>query len=263
MPKIHKISEVSPEAQIADDVEIGPYCHIGPKVRIGQGTRIGSSVIIDGNVEIGTGNEILHHTVVGSPPQDTSWVRGTESFLRIGNNNVIHEYVTISPGTKVGTETVIGNNCMIMIGAHIAHNCRLGDYVVIVNYTALGGYTEIGDRAFLSAFVAIHQFCRIGRMAMIASFSKLAQDLPPFMTGQDAPTQVYGLNVVGMTRGGLSQETRNMVKKAYKLLYHDKYNFSDAVRVIEADPQLASVPEVMELCQFVKDAKRGICRHNA
>lgn len=257
-----KYSDIHPDAQIAEDVTIGSFCYIGPNVKIGKGTKIGSSVIIDGYVTIGENNQIYHHTVIGSPPQDTSYKLGDRTYLRIGNNNVIHEYVTISPGTKPESETVIGDNCMIMIGAHIAHNVRMGNGVVIVNFTALGGHTQIEDRAFISAFVAVHQFCRIGRMAMIAAHSKLAQDLPPFMTGQDVPVSIYGLNTVGLVRAGIESDSRTKIKRAYKLLFHDKYNYSDAVKAIEDDPDLISTPEVKELVTFIKEAKRGVCKHH-
>ncbi len=257
-----KFTDVHPDAQIAEDVVIGSFCYIGPNVKIGKGTKIGSSVIIDGYVTIGENNQIYHHTVIGSPPQDLSYKLGDRTYLKIGDNNIIHEYVTISPGTKPESETVIGNNCMIMIGAHVAHNVRLANNVIIVNYTALGGYTEIGESAFVSGFVAIHQFCRIGRNAMIASLSKVAQDVPPFMTGQDIPVSIYGLNTVGMVRAGLGPETRSLIKKAYKVIYHDKYNFSDAVKVIEDTQELIACPEVRELVDFIKNAKRGICKHH-
>lgn len=257
-----KFSDVHPDAQIAEGVEIGSFCYIGPNVKIGKGTKIGSSVIIDGYVTIGENNQIYHHTVIGSPPQDFSYKLGDRTYLKIGNNNIIHEYVTISPGTKPESETVIGDNCMIMIGAHIAHNIKLGNNVVIVNYTALGGYTEIGDGAFVSGFVAVHQFCRIGRLAMIAPLSKLAQDMPPFMTGQDIPVTIYALNTVGLMRSGLDADSRGKIKKAYKILYHDKYNFSDAVMAIEEDKDLMVCNEVVELTEFIKNAKRGICKHH-
>jgi UDP-N-acetylglucosamine acyltransferase len=262
MTVIHPAAVISPGAVLGADVEVGPYSFVGPNVVIGAGTKIGPHVIIDGWVTMGEGNTVLSHAVVGSPPQDLAW-KGDRSYLKIGDRNVIHEFVTISPGTKPESETVIGNDCMFMIGVHVAHNDRIGNNVIIVNYTALGGYVEVGDRAFLSAFVAVHQFVKIGRMAMVASFSKIAQDFPPFMMGQDAPTTIYGLNSVGLQRAGLSSDTRLMIKRAYKHLYHGELNFSDAVKAIESDPQLSSCPEVMELAGFVKNATRGVCRHHA
>lgn len=261
MTKIHPTANVHPDAVIGDDVEIGPYSCIGEHVVIGDRTKIESHVIIDGWTTIGKDNLVLHHAVVGSPPQDLAW-KGDRSYLKIGDRNVIHEFVTISPGTKPESETVIGNDCMLMVGVHVAHNDRIGNNVILVNYTSLGGYVEVGDRAFLSAFVAVHQFVKVGTLAIVASFSKISQDFPPYMMGQDSPTVVYGLNVVGMRRAGFSQETRDLIKKAYMILYHDKFNFSDAVKVIEEDAALAKCKEVEILINFIKNSNRGICRHH-
>jgi UDP-N-acetylglucosamine acyltransferase len=261
MPKIHPSAIVDPAAKIADSVEVGPFCVIGPNAVIGEGTKLGPGVIVDGWTTIGRGNVIMAWSVIGSPPQDFSW-KAERSYLRIGDNNIIHEYVTFAPGTKPETETVVGSNCMFMVHSHVGHNCRVGDNVILVNNVALGGYVEIGDRAFISAASSVHQFCRVGRLCMIGALCKPAQDIPPFMLAQDCPAVVYTLNVVGMTRAGMTPETRARIKRAYKLLYHDKYNFSDAVKAIEGTPELIAVPEVKELTEFVKSAKRGICAHH-
>ena len=261
MPKIHPSAIVDPAARLGDSVEVGPSCIVGPDAVIGEGTKLGPGVIVKGWTTIGRDNVIMPYAVIGSPPQDFSW-KGDRSYLRIGDANIIHEYVTISPGSKPESETVVGSNCMIMVGCHVAHNCRVGNNVVLVNNVALGGYVEVGDRVFISALSAVHQFCRIGRMAMVATLTRPSQDVPPFTLVQDCPALVYTLNVVGMTRAGLSAETRAQIKRAYKLLYHDKFNFSEAVSVIEGTPELISVPEVKELADFVKSAKRGICAHH-
>lgn len=261
MAKIHQMALVSPKAELADDVEVGPFSVIGDHVKIGSGTTVGSNTFIDGYVTIGSDNQILHHVVIGSPPQDLSY-QGGESYIDIGDKNIIHEFVTISPGTEPGTRTFIGNGNMLMIGVHAAHNVVIGDEAVIVNYTALGGYVEVGDRAFLSGFVAVHQFCKVGRSSLIASFSKLAQDFPPFMIGHDAPTRVYGLNAIGMRRAGIDPDSRARVKRAYKILYHSKFHFSAAFEQIENDADLWDDLNVRELVEFGKNAERGICPHH-
>ena len=261
MPKIHPSAIVDPAARLDDSVEIGPFCVVGPDAVIGAGTRLGPGVVVQGWTTIGRNNVIMAHSVMGSPPQDFSW-KGERSFLRVGDNNIIHEYVTFAPGTKPETETVIGSDGMFMVGAHVAHNCVVGNNVVLVNNTALGGYVEVSDRVFISASSSVHQFCRIGRLAMVATLTRPSQDVPPFMTVQDVPAVVYTLNVVGMTRAGFSQETRARIKTAYKIFYHDKYNFSEAVRVIEETPDLIAVPEVKEFTEFVKSSKRGVCGHH-
>jgi len=261
MPGIHPTANVDPAAKIDPSVEIGPFCRVGPNVVIAEGTRLGQGAIVDSWTTLGRNNQVMPYAVLGSPPQDTSWT-GERSYLRIGDNNVIHEFVTIAPGTKPETETVIGSNCMFMVYSHVAHNCRVGNNVIMVNNSALGGYVEVGDRVFISASSSVHQFCRIGRMAMVATLTRPSQDVPPFMTVQDVPAVVYTLNTVGLTRAGLSQETRTQIKRAYKLFYHDKYNFSDAVKVIEDTPGLIAVPEVKEFVEFVKASKRGVCAHH-
>lgn len=261
MPKIHKFAEVSPKAEIAEDVTIGSFSYIGDNVKIGKGTQIGTGVLIDGYVTIGENNQIFHHSIIGSPPQDFAY-KGERSYLVIGNNNIIHEFATISPGTKPESTTSIGNSCMIMIGVHVAHNVKLGNNVVLVNYTALGGYVEIGDGAFLSGFIGVHQFVKIGKLAMIGTLSKITQDFPPFMMGQDIPVKIYGLNSVGMQRANFSQNLRSKIKKAYKILYHDKYNFSEALKVIQNNSELNSEKEIQNLVNFIKISKRGICQHH-
>ena len=254
---IHPTAQVHPGARIAEDVEIGPNVVVEEHVVIGPRTRVMANAYLTGWTTIGASNVIHVGAVLGHEPQDMAY-DGSETRLEIGDNNVFREYTLIHRGTAPGSATRIGNGNMFMGYSHAAHNCVIGNGVTVANTTQLAGYVEVGDNAFLSANVVVHQFCRIGRLAMISGLSALNQDVPPFMMAGGRPCAVHGTNVVGMRRAEFGPETREAVKKAYKILYRSDLLTSEAVVRLEAEGE---GPEVSELTEFIKASKKGIIFH--
>ncbi len=252
---IHPTAIISSEAQIDSSSEIGPYVIIDGQVRIGANNRIFPNVYIGSYTTIGDNNEIHTGAVLGDTPQDLAFDSSTESYLRIGNNNIIREFASIHRGTAQGSETVIGNNCFIMGYSHIGHNCKLEDNVKLANMAALSGYVSVGCGTFISGYSLIHQFVRIGRLCMIAGGTRLSMDLPHFMMAH-GESAVIGVNRVGMKRAGYSSEEITAVRGAYRLLWRSGMLFRKALEKLESDNQFDVVAELIE---FIKSpSKRGI-----
>ncbi|MCM8763472.1 MAG: acyl-ACP--UDP-N-acetylglucosamine O-acyltransferase [Candidatus Omnitrophica bacterium] len=257
MVNIHSTAIVSPGARLAKTVSVGAYSFIGPDVIIDDNTVVGTSCVIEGNTKIGKNCRIFTGAVIGSIPQDLKF-KGEKTFLEIGDNNIIREYVTINLGTKATGKTVIGNNNLIMAYSHIAHDCRIGNGVIIANVGTLAGHVTIEDKVVVGGMVAIHQFVRVGKLAIIGGCSKVIQDIPPFSICDGHPARFYGLNVVGLRRAGMKPEVRNSLKTALKLLFQSGLSTSHALEEIKK--RLAPNEEIKHLIDFVKNSQRGVCR---
>lgn len=255
---IHKTAIISPKAEIESDVYIGPYCIIGDNVKIGKGTQLISHVHIEGKTEIGENCQIYPFTTIGFPPQDLKY-KGEPTGVKIGNNNIIREYVTIHRASVSGDGwTTVGDNNFIMAYVHIAHDCKIGNSVILANLATLAGHVIVEDYVFIGGMVAIHQFTRIGAYAMVGGFSGVGQDIPPFTMASGARAKLYGLNTVGLKRRAFSEETINTLKKAYKILFRDKLSLKEAIEKI--NQELPDIPEIRHLIEFIEANKRGICR---
>jgi UDP-N-acetylglucosamine acyltransferase len=255
---IHKTAIISPKAELAANVYIGPYCIIGDNVKIGKGTKLISHVHIECNTIVGENCQIYPFTTIGFPPQDLKY-KGEPTGVKIGNNNVIREYVTIHRASVSGDGwTTIGDNNFIMAYVHIAHDCRIGNSVILANLATLAGHVIVEDYVFIGGMVAIHQFTRIGAYAMVGGFSGVGQDIPPFTMASGARAKLYGLNTVGLKRRGFSEETINILKKAYKILFRDKLSLKEAIEKI--NQEIPDIPEIQHLIEFIEANKRGICR---
>lgn len=253
---IHPTAIVHPQAKLGAGVDIGPYAIIGEHVQLGDGTRVGPHAVIDGWTTIGERCDIGVGAVLGGAPQDLKY-RGQRTFLRIGDQTCIREYVTIHRSAEEEQATVIGSHAFLMAYTHVAHDCRLGDYVIMVNYAGLSGYVEVDDRAFISGHNAVHQFVRIGYLAMVSGASRVVKDIPPFMIAEGNPTRIRGLNVVGMRRLGYTPQVRLEIRRAYRVLYRSGLNHTQALgRMRQAG---FTDSEVQRLIAFVESAKRGIC----
>lgn len=252
--KIDPTAIIGSNCQIGADNEIGPYVILESGVRMGRGNRIRAGAYLASGTELGDGNDIHMRAVIGHEPQDLAY-KGEATFTRIGNQNVIREFVTIHRGTKAGSATVLGNDNFIMAYCHIAHNCLLGDKIIMVNQASLTGHCIIGDGAFLSGMTGLHQFTRVGRLAILSALSAVNKDIPPFMMSGGRPAVVLGLNVVGMRRAGIDPAARSEIKKAYKLLYRSGLNVSQAVSEMK---ETLKSPEVKELISFIEASDRGI-----
>jgi UDP-N-acetylglucosamine acyltransferase len=253
---IHPSSVIAPGAQIAEDVEIGPLCYIGPNVKIGPGCKFISHCNIDGYTTIGSNNVFHPFSAIGQPGQDRGVEPGSVSYVTIGDNNIFRENTTVHSGTKPGTVTQIGSNCMFMAGSHVAHNCKVGNNVIIVNASVLGGYSEVGDNALISGLCAVHQFCRVGRFAMISGVSAMSKDVPPFMTAEGRNGGVKMVNLVGLKRAGFSDETIRIIRNMHKLFYRSELSPTNAIKQIKEEfPQ---IPEVLEFIEFYETSKKGV-----
>ncbi len=254
--KIHPSAIVHPEAVLGEGVEIGPFAVIEGPAHIGDGCIIEAHAIIGGYVTMGRENVIGYGAIVGGDPQDFAFKREIRSEVRIGDRNRIREYTTIHRGTKEGSATVVGNDCYLMAGTHLAHNVRLGNSVIIANNSLLGGYVEAGDRVFIGGGCVFHQHMKIGRLAITQGISGFSKDIPPFTVGARVNT-VAGLNVIGQRRAGLSAETRKEIKQVFQLLYTSGRNVTQA---LAAASESSWGSEAREFLDFVAAAKkRGVC----
>lgn len=258
MNKIHKTAIVNSKAEIEDDVIIGPYCIIGDNVKIGKGTKLISHIQIEGATEIGQNCTVYPFTTIGFSPQDIKY-KGEPTGVKIGNNNIIREYVTIHRGSvSADGWTTVGDNNFIMAYVHIAHDCKIGNSIIMANLATLAGHVVIEDFAFIGGLVAIHQFARVGAHAIVGGFSGVAQDIPPFTMASGSRAKLYGINSVGLKRRGFNEETINILKKAYKILFRDKLPLKEAIEKVKNE--IPQIPETKHLIEFIESNKRGICR---
>ena len=256
--QVHPTALIHSDARLGEGVVVGPYTVIEEHVTIGPRTRIGAHCVIEGRTTIGAECQLFTGAVVGSIPQDLKY-RGEESVLIIGDRNKIREYVTINPGTEGGGgKTVIGSDCLFMAYAHVAHDCVIGNQVVVANSAALAGHITVEDRAIIGGLVGVHQFVRVGTLAIIGGCSRAIQDVPPYSTCVGYPTKVYGLNLEGLRRADISEETKRALHSAFRTLFHSKLSMSHAIEQVakEAGPH----PEVEHLLAFIRQSKRGVCR---
>ncbi|MEJ2586357.1 MAG: acyl-ACP--UDP-N-acetylglucosamine O-acyltransferase [Deltaproteobacteria bacterium] len=256
--EIHPSAVVETGAELASGVTIGPYSSIGSHVAIGRDSRIGAHVVIEGHTTLGERNVIYPFTTMGTPPQDVGY-RDEPTRLIVGNDNVVREYVTINRATtKEDWETVIGNHTYLMAYSHVAHDCRLSDWVILTNGATLGGHTQIGEYAILGAFLAVQQFVRIGAHAYLGAKSGIDRDVPPFVITAGPRAKLYGINQKGLLRRGFSQETIDILKQAYRIIWRENKNFKDGIAQVKETVELT--PEVRMILDFFKHSKRGVLR---
>jgi len=252
--KIHPTASIDPSAKIGSDVEIGAYAVVGAEAVIGDGTRLRPHAVIEPYVTIGNSCDIFPGAVLGGIPQDRKF-KGEKSFLIIGDNNIIREHVTIHRAAGAGNETRIGDDNLIMAYSHIGHNCRISSGITMANNAGISGYVEVEDRVNFGFAAGVHQFVRIGRLAMIGGYSKVVQDIPPFMMADGRPCKVLDLNVIGLRRSGVSSPVRADLKQAYKLLYRSQMNMSQAIETI--DSEVTPSPERDYLLDFIRNIRFG------
>ncbi len=259
MTLIHPTATIDPKAEIGEGVEIGPYSVIEKGVSIGEGTKIGPHVVIREWTEIGKGCHIFQFASIGEAPQFSGY-KGEKTFLRIGDRNIIREFVTLHRGTvKGGGKTVIGNDNFIMAYAHVAHDCQIGNQVVMANGATLAGHILIEDYAIIGGLTAIHQFCRVGAFAIIGGLSGILLDIPPYTKAQGVRARLFGLNSVGLKRANFSEETLRALKKAYRIVFRSGLTLENAKKKLTED-EISQVPEVKHFLQFIQGSKRGISR---
>ncbi|MCS7245370.1 MAG: acyl-ACP--UDP-N-acetylglucosamine O-acyltransferase [candidate division WOR-3 bacterium] len=247
---------IHPTAKIGRNVKIGENTYIGENVIVEDNTIIGNNVVIEGYVKIGKNNKIFHNVVIGLEPQDVKY-KGENTYVEIGDNNIIREFVSIHRSTGEGSKTIIGNDNYIMAYAHIAHNCKIGNGTIIVNAVQLAGHVEVGDYAYVSGLVGVHQFTRIGAYSIVSGMSRVNQDILPFSMVEGNPAYLIGINIVGLKRRGFTEERINLISEAFKIIKNPNLNLSDALKELEKLPRNE---DIEFLINFIKTSQRGIIK---
>jgi UDP-N-acetylglucosamine acyltransferase len=251
---LHPTAIVDAKATLGAGVRIGAYAVIGPDVVLGPHAEVGHHVVLEGRVAVGARARIGHGTVVGGIPQDLKYRDGTPSGVRIGEETVIREYVTIHRASRPDTDTEIGPECLLMASCHVAHDCLLGRGVIVINYAGLTGHCEIHDRATIGGLTGIAPFTRVGTHAYIGGVSKVTADVPPFMLVDGRPAVARGINVIGLRRAGLGASERRALQDAYRVLYRSGLAIPRALEQIRET--LPASITLSTLLDFVVAAKR-------
>ena len=259
MAKIHPTAIVEDGAQLGADVEIGPYAHIGPYVKLGDGTSVGQGAIVDGHTTVGAQCQIFPYALIGMKTQDLKYKEGSVSYVEIGNRTVIREFATVHLGTADGEKTIIGDDCLFMAYCHAAHGVILGNHVICSNTVQLAGDVHLQDYVIVGGCAASHQFCTVGRHAMVGGMCKIRQDVPPYMLCDmvEGSMKAIGPNVVGLTRRGFSKDVIQALKEAFRFLYRDGLNRTQALERVENDVE--PFDEIKELVAFYRHSTRGVC----
>ncbi len=256
--EVHPTAIVSPEAELGPGVAVGPYAVLSGRVRVGAGTTIGPHAVIEGDTGIGRECRIHGHAVLGTAPQDLKY-RGEPTRLTVGDRCVVREFATVNRGTSGGGgHTVLGNGVVVLIGAHVAHDCALADGVILSNQVQLAGHVALEAHAIVGGMTGIHQFCRIGRHAFVGACSAVLQDVAPFIKVQGNRAKPFGLNTVGLRRHGMSREALAALHRAYRLIFNAGLNTSQALERVAAE--VPACPEVDYLVEFIKRSERGISK---
>ncbi|MCL1786121.1 MAG: acyl-ACP--UDP-N-acetylglucosamine O-acyltransferase [Alphaproteobacteria bacterium] len=256
---IHHSSVVHPDAKIGADVEIGPFCTVGANVVLGDRVKLISNVVIDGQTEIGADTVVYPFAVLGVMSQDLKFQEHeTMTGLKIGKRNRIREYVTIHSGTPASTGTEIGDDCQIMVNAHVGHDCKMGNGIVLSNLAQLAGHVEVEDFAIVSAGSMVHQFCRIGRNSFIAGMSGITMDVPPYSIFEGKPATYRTVNKVGLLRHGFTNEDLHAVHKVYSVVFAKEpaADFADAIKKLRKE--IHGNKYAMDALDFIENrSKRG------
>ncbi len=255
---IHPSAIIDPAAELAADVQVGPWTIIGPDVKIGAGTVIGPHVVLQGPSTIGRNNRIFQFASVGEACQASNY-KGEPTALEVGDNNIIREHVTIHRGTPGGSAlTRIGDDNLLMVGVHIAHDCIIGNGNTFANTTGLAGHVHIGDGVIFGGMTGIHQFCQIGSYAMTAGCTLVLKDVPAYLMVAGNPAGAHGMNYRGMQRRGWSKETIQVLRRAYRTVYRQGLTLQQAIEVL--DPQVDDCPELGRFVESLRGSQRGITR---
>jgi UDP-N-acetylglucosamine acyltransferase len=261
MAKIHATAAVDPNAELGAGVEIGPFCVVGPDSTLGDGVVVHSNAVITGRTTLGNGCQVFPFASIGHIPQDQKY-HGEASRLVIGPKTVIREHVTINPGTEGGgMVTRIGSDCLLMVGAHIAHDCQLGEHVILVNNATLAGHVMVGDHAIVGGLSAVHQFVRIGAHAFVGGMSGITADVIPYGMAVGNRAALAGLNIVGLRRQGFPREQIHELRQAYRMLFSSEGTLME--RLEDVENMFSANPLVQQIIEFIKThSDRSFCVPN-
>ncbi len=250
-------SDVSPRAELGNDVTVAPFAIIEAGAVIGDGTSIAANALIGRGARIGKNCRIHHGAIVGHVPQDLKY-RDEPTTCELGDRNVIREYATLHRGTVETGKTVIGNDNLLMGYVHIAHDCVLGNNIIMSNAAMLAGHVHVDDFAIIGGITPVHQFVHIGAHVMIGGGLRVPKDVPPFIRAAGEPLVFAGLNSVGLRRRGFSREAIEALDKTYSIIYNSGLNVSQAVAKVKENASLTRLPEVQQVLDFIGQSKRGI-----
>ncbi len=253
---IHPTAVVDNNARLEDGVIIGAYAFIGPKVRLGADTVVHHHATVEGNTRLGKENEIFPYALVGGKTQDLKY-KGGEPGLEIGDHNVFREFCTVHTATEDENSTIIGSHNNFMAYCHVAHNCTLGDHIIMSNNATLAGHVTLEDHCIIGGLTAIHQFCRIGLYAMLGGCAKVVQDVPPYMICDGNPAKTRAINKIGLERAGYSESEITLIRQAYKTLYREDLNRSQALEKLKQNDS-ADTPILRRLIDFIENSQRGL-----
>ncbi len=259
MTDIHPTAIIDPNAEIGAGVKVGPYSIVGAGVKLGDGVELMSHVVVAGTTSVGAGTRIFPFSSIGHQPQDLKF-KGEASSLEIGERNVIREHVTMNPGTEGGgLMTRTGNDCLFMVGAHVAHDCQIGNNVILVNNATMAGHVTVEDWAIVGGLSAVHQFVRIGKHAMIGGMSGVEHDVIPYGTVTGNRAKLEGLNIVGLKRRGFSRDMIHEIRKAYRMIFAEEGTMAERLQDVIED--FSDNEPVMEIVNFIQsDSSRRICQ---
>lgn len=254
MSHIHPLAIIDPGAEIGRDVAIGPWCIVESGAVIGDGCKLESRVIVKSRTILGRGNEISEGAVLGGAAQHAV-PQEPGGQLILGDNNRIRENCTLHRGYANDAVTTVGDNNLIMVGAHVAHDCRVGNHCILVNNSMLGGHVTVDDRAYVSGGVGVHQFCRVGKLAIVGALARVVQDVPPYVTVEGGGAgQIVGLNKVGLRRAGYTAQEVLQLKAAYRVIYREGLRWNEVLQILKTDFNTGPAAAFYE---FLKSGKRG------
>lgn len=260
---IHPTTVIEASAKIGKNFKAGPFCYVGANVTIGDDVELKSHVVIEGHTTLGNGNIIYPFATIGHVPQDKKYA-GELTYLEVGDNNVIREYVTMHPGTATGnTVTKIGSNGLFMVGVHVAHDCVVGNDVILANQATLAGHVVVEDHVIIGGISAVHQFVRIGAHAMIGGMSGVEQDVIPFGIVIGERARLSGLNLVGLKRRGFPQKSISALREAYRSLFTPDTEEKPSTfqeRLLKLKDEQSDIPEIENLIAFIQgESHRNLC----
>lgn len=255
MSTIHPTAVIEEGAELGENVTIEPYVIVKKNVRLGNNVTIKSHAYIDGHTTIGDGTVIYPSASIGTKTQAKRY-QGETTYVRIGKNCEIREFVTINSSCDEGSTVEVGDHCLIMAYCHIAHHCHVGNHVIMANGAMLAGHVTIEDYANIGGMTPVHQFVRIGKHAMVGGLSRITNDIPPYTLGAGIPYRVAGLNLIGLKRHNFSIDLRKALTKAFKLIYRSGIQFHEAVARI--DEEVEKTEPIKHWIDFCKTSKRGL-----
>lgn len=255
MPTIHPTAIVDPQAQLGEGVVVGPFAIIDEDVVIGDRTEIKSHASIKDGARIGNDVKIFQSAVISENPQDLKF-KGENTQVHIGDRSTIREFVTINKGTDYHEKTVVGQDCLIMAYAHLAHDVIVGDKVILANGVQVAGHVEIGYHVTIGGLVPVHQFVKIGDHSFIGGGLRVPKDVPPFVLAMGEPLVYGGLNKVGLQRRGFSSDELKEIRQIYRILFQSDYLLKEAVQVIKDTYEV--VGHVKTIIDFIDNSDRGM-----